>query len=281
MWKLALMLCCLGFGASAEQQRVLLGSRSYVIDLPANPSGAVIVALHNASGHPEEFRGKIRLSAPATAKGYAVIYPYGLGGSWNAFYCCGSAQVNRSADMRFLDLVIADAVARYGLSPGRVYLTGMGNGAIMAETYAARRAGAVKAVAGVAGTLDLRRSPAAAVPMLHVHGLEDTVVPYGLERPGFGSDREGPAFPAVPPVIAAFVAAHGGLAKSTRRFDKVNDGTSIIEDNYRNAAGRTQVRLITIVGGQHVWPAPQRRGKGNTQDIGATTEVLRFFGEHP
>ena len=285
MWKLALAICFLAFQGVAEQQKVLLGNRMYLIDLPDNPNGSLILALHDASGTPEEFRMKIRLSGPALAKGYAVIYPEGSGKSWNGFYCCGYAQVKNIGDIRFLDLVISDATSRFELDRNRVYLTGMGNGSVMAETYAARRADKVKAVAGVAGTIDLRRTPAARVPLLHIHGLEDEIVPYGLTGPEVGSERgaEGRRnpFTAVPVQIKAFVAANGRLKKTTRSINSFNDGTSVTEDNYVLATGRTQVRLMTISGGGHVWPGPRRRGAGNTREIDANAEVLRFFAEHP
>jgi polyhydroxybutyrate depolymerase len=286
MWRLCLLaLIWAGGQAVAEQQLVTFGTRSYLIDLADHPSGAMIVALHAAASTPTEFRDKTGLSARALPKGYAVIYPQGTGSpqhlSWNGFYCCGSAQVERVDDIRFLDLVIADAAARFGLDPAKVYLTGMSNGSIMAETYAARRAGHVKAVAGVAGTIDLARTPAAAVPLLHIHGLDDTMVPYGAKGPGYGTKHVRFPFTPVPVEIAAFLATFGPLQSSSRTIDRVADGTSITEDDYVDAAGRTDVRLITVTGGQHVWPAPGRMGQGNTQEISATSEVLRFFDEHP
>lgn len=281
MWKLVVIFFLIAFEAVAAPQRVVLGKRSYIIDLPANSNGSIIVALHNASGNPEEFSSKTRLSGPAMAQGYAVIYPLGFGLSWNGFYCCGPAQVKRSADIQFLDLVIADATARFKLDAGRVYLTGMGNGAVMAETYAARRASKVKAVAGVAGTMDLRRTSASRVPLLHIHGMDANVVPFGTTGPEFGTEHESDPFTPVPVLIKAFVGAHAQLTKTTRTIDSRNDGTSVIEENYNDSDGVTQVRLLAIVGGGHVWPGKERKGSGNTQEISATKEVLRFFAEHP
>lgn len=286
MWRLCVLALILAGGqAVADPQTVVLGTRSYLIDLANHPTGAMIVALHAAASTPTELRQKTGLSSRALPKGYAVIYPQGTGSekhlSWNGFYCCGEAQIERVDDMRFLDLVIADAVARFGLNPAKVYMTGMSNGSVMAETFAARRLGHVKAVAGVSGTIDLARTPATAVPLLHIHGVEDTIVPYGDEGPGFGTKHLRTPFTPVPVEIAAFVAAFGPLQQSSRKIDRVADGTSVIEDNYTNAAGLTEVRLLTVVGGQHVWPEHGRFGPGNTQDISATAEVLRFFAEHP
>jgi polyhydroxybutyrate depolymerase len=280
LFSLALILCAsLCFATDVP---IGNSGRHYLIDLPAHPNGAMIVALHAAARSPEDMRKTTGLSPRALAQGYAVIYPQATGGedhaSWNGFYCCGAAQSNQVDDMGFLDKVIADASVRFHLDPSRVYLTGMSNGAVMAETYAVRRARHVKAVAGVAGTVDLVRSPAARVALLHIHGTEDKMVPFAK---GYGTKHRGFTFTPVAVEIAAFVAAFGGLHLETRRLGKGQGGIYVVEDDYNDAAGQTQVRLLTVVGGQHVWPEPGRMGKGNTQDISATDEVLRFFAQHP
>ena len=277
---LAVVFC---FGpVFARDVQVGLGGRHYLIDLPLHPSGAMIVALHAAARSAEDLRDTTGLSPRALAKGYAVIYPQATGtakhASWNGLYCCGDAQIDRVDDIGFLDKVIADAAARFGLDPARVYLTGMSNGAVMAETYAVRRVWRVKAVAGVAGTVDLVRAPATRVPLLHIHGTDDKMVPYA---DGYGTKHLGYAFTPVAVEIAAFVAAFGGLHATSQRIGRGKGGTYVIEDDYTNGAGQTQVRLLTVVGGQHVWPEPGRMGQGNTQDISATDEILRFFAQHP
>lgn len=268
--------------ASAETRTVALGDRSYVADLPAQASGAMILALHGAGENPDAFRKNANLSAPALAEGYTVLYPAGSGENnrltWNATYCCGYAVAQKVDDMAFLDAVIADATSRFSLDPKRVYLAGMSNGSMMAETYAARRAGKVKAVAGVSGPLDLAETPAAAVPLLHIHGLADEVVPYDG---GYGRVRSQAPFTAVPDLIRAFVAAEGPLQKQTRVIDPAADGMSVTEDDYVDAAGLSQVRLFTIAGGVHGWPGGVRGKSGLTEDISAPTEILKFFDLHP
>jgi polyhydroxybutyrate depolymerase len=279
MWKALLMLALLALPAQAEERRVALGARFYLIDLPARPTGAMILALHGAGGTPGLFARNTGLGGPATAQGYAVIYPAGSGPlgelTWNAFYCCGAARSTGVDDMAFLDQVISDAARRFGLDPARVYLTGMSNGSMMAETYAVRRPGQVKAVAGVSGTLDLDSSTALPVPLLHIHGTADQVVPYD----GGPGRSIATAFTSVPAEIAAFLAVDGPLARSSRVIDPVDDGMSVTEDDYRDAQGISQLRLLTIRGGRHVWPNPDL--PQSTRDIDGATEVLRFFAEHP
>ena len=276
------LLLILAFPAQAETVRI--GERLYRIDLPARADGApVILALHGGGGSADQFARASGLSAPANRQGYAVIYPEGTGraGTWNGGYCCGAAQRNRVDDVAFLDAVIADAIRRFGLNPARVYLTGMSNGSIMAETYGALRPAKVRAVAGVAGTMDTRRfKPRGQVPLLHIHGTADDMVPYEGGKGGSSLTRTD--FASVASVEAAFLAPFAMLAHTEREIDPVQDGMRVIERNYTNAKGVTQLRIQTIVGGGHAWPGSRRAARqGGTLDIKANAEILRFFAEHP
>ena len=280
-----LLLCALPLiPSAAPAETVRLGERSYRIDLPARATDApVILALHGGGGSADQFARSSGLSTPANRQGYAVIYPEGTGraGTWNGGYCCGSAARNRVDDMAFLDAVIADATARFRLNPRRVYITGMSNGAIMAETYAALRPDRIRAVAGVAGTMDTARvTPTGRVPLLHIHGTADSMVPYAGGQGDTSLTRTN--FASVASVEAAFRAPFPMLARTDRVIDRVDDGTRVLERNYTDGGGRTQIRIQTIEGGGHAWPGSRRAARqGSTRDITANTEVLRFFAEHP
>jgi polyhydroxybutyrate depolymerase len=183
--------------------------------------------------------------------------------------------------MAFLDAVITDAIRRFGLNSERLYLTGMSNGAIMAETYAARHPGRVRAVAGVAGTMDTGRIRVKGpVPLLHIHGTADAMVPYAGGQGDSSLTRTN--FASVVSVEAAFLAPFPMLARTEHVIDPAADGMRVVERNYADGRGRVQVRIQTIEGGGHAWPGSRRAARqGATQDISATTEVLRFFADHP
>ncbi len=273
--------------AHADRQEVRLGNRFYFIDLPARPVGApVILGLHGGGGNPSQFARNSGLSIAANAAGYAVIYPAGSGRlgllTWNGGYCCAYAAQKGVDDITFLDAVIKDAAQRFRLDPRRVYLTGMSNGSLMAEAYAASRPRAVKAVAGVSGTMDLKTFPVKGpVPLLHIHGTADINVPFdGGVGTGGHTDT---SFTAAADVVAAFRAAFkADLTPVTRTIDPAEDGMQVIETTWAKA-GKPVVRLMMIEGGGHVWPGGRRaEGQGGgTLDIKANTELLRFFAEHP
>ena len=279
---LAVLLAFAALPAAAET--IQLGDRAYRIDLPATPQGApIILALHGGGGGADQFARSSGLSRPANRQGYAVIYPEGTGlvATWNAGYCCGPAARSGVNDLAFLDAVIADATARFGLNDRRLYLTGMSNGAMLAESFAARYPSRLRAVAGVAGTMDTATfAVAGPVPLLHIHGTADANVPYA----GGIGDRSisRTDYASVASVEAAFLSPFPMLTRTERLIDRANDGMRVIERNYADGQGRVQVRIQTIEGGGHAWPGSRRAARqGGTQDISATTEVLRFFALHP
>lgn len=266
-------------------ETIRLGDRRYEIALPANPSGApLILALHGGGGNPDQFAQASGLARAATRAGFAVAFPAGSGRrgdrllTWNGGYCCGYASRRGIDDITFLKQVIDDASARFGLDGTGVYLTGMSNGAIMSETFAAQNPGLVRAVAGVSGTMDTSRVPVQGkVPALIIHGTADANVPYDG---GVGeSSISRTVFASVDSVVRAFLAPWGGvLAETSRTIDRKEDGTSVTVTDYLRA-GRVVLRLLTVEGGGHHWPGGRkaRLNEGKTQEIDANTEILRFF----
>lgn len=289
MLKLILSLVLLAGPALARSEQISLGERSYVIHLPDGVrSPPLIVALHGGGGSPEQFASTSGLARDAMGAGYAVAFPAGTGRrggrllTWNGGYCCGPAARNGIDDLGFLSDVIADATRRFGVDNGRVYLTGMSNGSILAETYAATFPQRVKAVAGVAGTMDVARTrPKGAVPLLIIHGTVDTMVPYSGGRGDESLTRTD--FASVDAVAQAFLARWPApLTKTTRQIDRVDDGTSVIIADHATR-GRVVLRVQTVVGGAHHWPGGRkaRLTDGKTAEIDANTEILRFFALHP
>jgi polyhydroxybutyrate depolymerase len=275
--------------APAAAETVRLGDRSYTIDLPDTARGApLILALHGGGGDPDQFASASGFGRAAVRAGYAVAFPAGTGRrgdrllTWNGGYCCGSAARSRVDDLGFLLQVITDAQDRFGIDGRRVYITGMSNGAIMAETFAARNPDRVRAVAGVAGTMDTRRIRVQGpVPALIIHGTADSMVPYAGGQGETSLTRTN--FASVASVVQAFLSPWGGsVRETTRRIDRRNDGTAVTVTDYLK--GRQVVlRLMTIEGGAHHWPGGRkaRLDSGKTEEIAANVEILRFFALHP
>jgi polyhydroxybutyrate depolymerase len=277
------MLLAAALPATAETVR--LADRYYEISLPSDPANApLILMLHGGGGTPDRTARVTGLTRAAVRAGYAVAYPAGTGRrllSWNAGYCCAEAARRGVDDLGFLASVINDAQNRFGLGRA-VYVTGMSNGAMLAETFAATQPDRVRAVAGVSGTMDTGRVRVLGpVPALIIHGTADTMVPFDGGRGENSLTRTD--FASAGSVVDAFLAPWGaGLTKTTRKIDRQADDTAVtITDHARG--GRVVVRLIRIDGGGHNWPGGMkpRRDMAMTREIDANTEILRFFALHP
>lgn len=272
----------------AGAETVRLGDRWYDISLPANPKGApLILALHGGGGDPDQFASASGLARAANRQGFAVAFPAGSGRrgerllTWNGGYCCGYAARRGVDDEAFLKQVIADAASRFGVDGTGVYLTGMSNGSILSETFAAQNPDLVRAVAGVSGTMDTRRTRVQGrVPALVIHGTADSMVPYDGGQGDTSLTRTD--FASVASVVQAFLRPWGDTTATTRTIDRRDDGTSVtITDHGKGAT--VVLRLITVTGGAHHWPGGRkaRLSEGKTQEIDANTEILRFFADHP
>jgi polyhydroxybutyrate depolymerase len=280
-----LIALCLAMPAFAETIR--LGDRWYDIVLPANPQGApLILALHGGGGDPSQFASASGFGVAATRAGFAVAFPAGTGRrgdrllTWNGGYCCGSAARQGVDDIGFLKAIIADASSRFGVDGDGVFLTGMSNGSIMSETFAAKNPGMVRAVAGVSGTMDTRRTRVRGqVPALIIHGTADTMVPYDGGKGETSLTRTD--FASVSSVVQAFLAPWGAVSDTSKSIGAKDDATSVVVTDYAKG-GTVVLRLITVEGGAHHWPGGRkaRLSEGKTQEIDANTEILRFFALH-
>jgi len=63
-----------------------------------------------------------------------------LNRTWNAGWCCGKAEKNGVDDVGFISALIDKMLDDYNISPDKVYVTGMSNGAFMSYRLAVNSA---------------------------------------------------------------------------------------------------------------------------------------------
>jgi len=118
-------------------------TRSYLTFSPKNPpeQAVVWVVFHGSGEHANIPYSESRFNEIAQKNNAIVVYPEGTGDnpsfrSWNAISCCSTAKRNKSNDVEFIDLMLAELTEEYNLTKPHIFLSGNSNGAQFAYRYA-------------------------------------------------------------------------------------------------------------------------------------------------
>lgn len=172
---------------------------------------ALVIVLHGGLGNAAHIENQsaesgLNLDEAARKDGFVVAYLNGtpvtrwLGGrflGWNAGACCGVPSQDGVDDVAYIAGAVKDLERRYGIAPGRAYVIGHSNGAMMAlrmmcETHVFA---AAVSVAGALEADDARCPAASGARILAIHGANDRNVPVaggvgplGLSRVDYRSE---------------------------------------------------------------------------------------------
>jgi polyhydroxybutyrate depolymerase len=220
------------------------------------------------------------LTEAATRRGYAVVYPNGVARRWNDGRG-GSPQ----DDVGFIHLLLDSLGLELPVDSGRIYATGISNGAGLAYRLACELPGTFAAIAPVAGgpaaVMRERCAVTRPISVISFQGTRDPLMPYGGGDVASGRGRVLGAEQS-----AALFARVGGCTPSPTigiEPDTVRDGTRVRRALYSGCTGGREVVLYTIEGGGHTWPGgpPVGRRVGRvSRDVDATRMMLDFFDGH-
>lgn len=141
--------------------------RRFLIHVPRDYDNTrpvpLVLNFHGATSNAEQQRTLFsKMDATADAKGFIVVYPEGIGSSWNAGACCGDAASGDIDDVGFARALVAEMSKRACVDRKRVYATGFSNGGRMSYRLGCEAADVFAAIAPVAGTKsfpDLNNGP--------------------------------------------------------------------------------------------------------------------------
>ena len=238
-----------------------------VVDLHGYSEGADIHAIFSALG-------------PYGAEhGFVTLTPQGTGDPvrWDIAL--------DSPDVRFIEDLLEETARSVCIDPARVYVTGLSNGAMMASSIACALADRVAAVAPVAGIQDPDGcDPSRPVPVLAIHGTDDTFVTYdgglgeqalGLPAPDGSGRTLGEAGAAgivdragVPDLVARWADRYGCEAEPSE--SRVSEDVDRLEHDCPEGVA---VALLRVNGGGHTWPGSEF-GAAIEDIVGKTTRTI-------
>ena len=238
-------------------------TRSALVRVPPAVSGGdplpLVLNLHGGGSYGEGQRAFSGMDPVADAEGFVVAYPDGTGLlphflTWNAGTCCGYALDHGVDDVGFLRALVVELGEHFPLDGGRVYASGMSNGAMMAYRLAVEAPDLVAAIAPVAGGMVTETTPSTPVPLLHVHSIDDPRALY------FGGVSDsGNLHPNIEEVIATWRVPDGcsaTLAVSTLERGRSTESAThtATRIHWTDCADGAEVAIWVLSGAGHVWP---------------------------
>jgi polyhydroxybutyrate depolymerase len=266
-----------GFAPGDHDQTIVFDgeTRSYLLHVPTGYDHAkqtpLVVNFHGYTMDPPGQAAFSGMTPVADDKAFVLAYPAGIGNSWNGGLCCGQAASGMLDDTGFARAVVADIETKLCIDEKRVYSTGMSNGGYLTHRNGCESADLFAAIAPVAGVLGIDPEdclPSRPIPVMHFHGTNDLLVPYG------GGGLLGT--PSVPDTDAGWAERNGctGDAVSTYMMGDAHCET------HETCDDGVKVTLCTIEGEGHCWPGQSVCTFGtSTTDISANEAMWEFFSQ--
>lgn len=240
--------------------------RSYLVHIPRGLDRSrpvpVLFAFHGADMAPEEMQLVTGFNEIADKDKFIVVYPEGIGQSWNVRLCCGEAADKNVNDPAFIRQIVSDLESFTRLDPKRIYAMGFSNGGAFVYRVACEMSDVFAGIAPVAGGMVFRPcQPKQPISLLIVHGLDDTTLPYT----GGGQSN----VPPVEQIIDDWMKLDGCTGAA-----QVDYPMKIVKHSvYGSCQSGTAVELYAIDKLGHDWPPKEI--------LPVSQIVWDFFVAHP
>ena len=243
-------------------------NREYLLYIPDSYDETSAVPLmlvfHGFSGSASEFinigsDGGSDMRSLAESDTFILVYPQGgclNGGShWNP--CpVGGDNKSTSDDLGFVESIISEVSSQYKVNLERIYAAGYSNGGMMAYGLANYKSNLIAAVASVSGAmLDCTGPTSHPMPVLHLHGTSDGVLPYNGN-----SD-----WSSVQSTLGHWINFNNTTTIPTVNTDN-SGGMTIEHYEYGQGDGSVSVEHYKYIGGDHVWFSSTFQGQ-NTSEL--------------
>jgi polyhydroxybutyrate depolymerase len=287
----------LAVAADTERRSMVVDGRrrSYLVHAPSRRDGRlpVVLVFHGGGSTALAMERESGFSALADREGFIAVYPEGVGQSWNDGRGEGSTPAVREGvdDARFVARLLDALEAEYPVDRGRVYATGISNGAILSHLLAVTLSDRIVAIAPVAGGLAQPLAhgfrPGRPVSVLVLQGTHDPLVPYRGGGVGVRRARRGA-------IVGTDAAV--GLWRRHNETQEIGqerllpdrapgDGCRVEVRRWNAGRDSTEVVLYRLEGAGHTWPGgtqylPRRVIGGVCRDLDGAEVIWAFFRRH-
>lgn len=221
-------------------------ARTMIVYAPsALPSQSpLIIACHGYNQDAPYLQSLAKFESVADTAGFVVVYANGLNKSWD---------ISGDTDVKFMQAIIDEMYARYGIDRSRVYLTGFSMGGMFTYHCANRMADKIAAFAPVSGYPMGGPNPQACrpVPILHTHGTADDVCSYS----------------PVQSHINAWVNFNGCDKNPVvvKPYPTNRPNSPAKRERYLNGRDGVEVSLITLADKGHWWSMDDAQAKTSVE----------------
>ena len=262
-------------------------TRTYHLYLPVNFNASVslplVLNLHGLGSNGTQQELYTLFDNLADTARCVVVYPDGISNQWNMVIgCTGSnSPCTGVDDVGFLSALIDTLHKNYNIDLGRVYSTGMSDGAYMSFRLACELSCRIAAIAPIAGLLQEayplypQCNPTRKMPVIQMHGTADSTVPY----------TNSPPYASVASTVTRWKSMDACPANPVvTNLPDINtgDGCTITENYYGLCGDSTLLIQYTVNGGQHTWPGsnPLASLGVTNRDINANQVMWNFFKQY-
>ena len=259
--------------------------RNYFVFQPENyhPDMPVVFSLHGYTVDAPMQIEYTQMNEVADTAGFIVVYPNAIypgfnGGVWGPNPPFLDTTIN---DVGFISALIDTINVHYDIDTNRVYCCGLSGGAQMTYRLTCQLGHRFAAVASVSGLVSDNSTAGCLsyppIPILHMHGTADNIVPYngtiyewGVEETlNFWLEKNGCSLPADTVFLPDI---------------DPNDGCTVQKISYTNCEDYSSLIFYKIIDGGHNWPGADTSywwSEPTNKDINANIEIWNFFKDYP
>ena len=262
--------------------------RSYIVHIPTSylrgSPTPLVLCLHGAGTTGKMMQNLTGLSKKADEANFIVVFPSGTGFgqllTWNA----GGFQKgvgSKADDVAFMRQIMDELSKELWIDQARIYACGLSNGGMMSYRLASELSDRVAAIAVVAGSVAVEDcKPKRPVPVLHIHGTADNVVPFQM------TEKNMPPFMKLKTVqesVKLWVKLDGCADQPEVEQISKPDDLKVVRKRHNNGKNGSEVVLVEVEEGGHTWPGmpPPLKVFGKSAKLSANDLIWDFFQKHP